>query len=93
MRRDTFVRFVIKVMGAHPNKLGFYGRLDIPELRNGNKQFNVRDLQGGNATHLAALKNSCQIGVCILECFWLAHRERLDTMGVTATVDELKQGH
>ena len=79
-------------MGAHPNELGFYGRLNIQELPNGNRQFNVRYLQGGNATHLAVLKNACQIGVCTLECFWLVYRERFDIMGVKATVDELKQG-
>lgn len=79
-------------MGAHPNELGFFGRLDIQELPNGNRQFNVRYLQGGNATHLAVLRNACQIGVCTLECFWLVYRERFDIMGVKATVDELKQG-
>jgi len=79
-------------MGAHPNELGFYGRLDVQELPNGNRQFNVRYLQGGNTTHLAVLKNACQIGVCILECFWLVYRERFDIMGVKATIDELKQG-
>lgn len=79
-------------MGAHPNELGFFGRLSIQELQNGKRMFNVRYLQGGDAMHLAVLKNACQIGVCTLECFWLLYQERFEITGVKATLDELKQG-
>lgn len=80
-------------MGAHPNEVGFYGRLmveDIPE--SGEKSFKIKYLSGGDVSHLTTLKSACQVGVCVLECFRVIYRNRFDILDVSAAIDELKTG-
>lgn len=80
-------------MGAHPNEVGFYGRLaieDVPGTKD--KSFKIRYLVGGDASHLATLRSACQIGVCVLECFWLVYRQRFDILQITPQIEALKQG-
>jgi hypothetical protein len=80
-------------MGAHPNEVGFFGRLSITDAPSaGGKLFQVKYLQGGEPAQLHALKTAAQIGVCTLECFWLTYRERYDILGVKADIDALKAG-
>ncbi|MEK7153372.1 MAG: hypothetical protein AAB834_05460, partial [Patescibacteria group bacterium] len=80
-------------MGAHPNEVGFFGRLKISDGPNaGDKLFEIKYLQGGELAQLSALKTAAQIGVCTLECFWLVYRERFDIVGVKADIDGLKAG-
>ncbi len=80
-------------MGAHPNEVGFFGRLSITDGTSaGDKLFQVKYLQGGEPAQLHALKTAAQTGVCTLECFWLIYRERYDIMGVKADIDALKAG-
>lgn len=80
-------------MGAHPNEVGFFGRLDITDVPETNsKKFSIKYLVGGDISHLATLKNACQIGVCVLECFGLIYRQRFDILQITARIDALKPG-
>lgn len=80
-------------MGAHPNEVGFFGRLDIADVPGTtDKRFSIRYLVGENASHIATLKNACQVGVCVLECFWLIYQARYDILGVTARIEALKPG-
>lgn len=80
-------------MGAHPNEVGFFGRLEITDAPDGGgKLFKVKYLQGGDAAHMQALKTAAQVGVCTLECFWLLYRERFDILGVGAGIEALKPG-
>ena len=80
-------------MGAHPNEVGFFGRLSITDAPSGDgKLFQIRYLQGGEPAQLHALKTAAQTGVCTLECFWLIYRERYDILGVKAGIDALKIG-
>ena len=78
-------------MGAHPNEIGFFGRLSIVDLPNGNRQMQVKYLQGGEVAQLNALKTCALIGVCTLESFWLVYRERFIILGVKANIDALKE--
>jgi hypothetical protein len=78
-------------MGAHPNEVGFYGRLEITDVPGtDNKRMSIRYLSGGDGAHMATLKNTCQIGVCMLECFWLVYRHRFDILGITQRIETLK---
>jgi hypothetical protein len=80
-------------MGAHPNEVGFFGRLgmsSVPGTKD--KKFEVKYLQGGGVVHLAALKTTCQAGVCTLECFWLIYRTRYDILQVTPQIEAIKAG-
>lgn len=80
-------------MGAHPNEVGFFGRLNIADAPSGEgKLFQVKYLQGGEPAHLHALQTAAQIGVCTLECFWLVYRDRYEILGVKADIDALKVG-
>lgn len=80
-------------MGAHPNEMGFYGRLKIEDVPGtANKIFMIKYLSGGDSSHLATLKNACSVGVCVLECFRLVYRHRFDIMQVTVKIDGLKAG-
>jgi hypothetical protein len=80
-------------MGAHPNEVGFFGRLSITDAPGDDgKLFQVKYLQGGEPAQLHALKTAAQIGVCTLECFWLIYRQRYDILSVKASIDALKPG-
>lgn len=80
-------------MGAHPNEVGFYGRLEIEDMPGTtDKSFKIKYLVGGDASHLATLRNACQVGVCVLECFWLVYRYRFDILQVSSKIDGLKAG-
>ena len=64
-------------MGAHPNEVGFFGRLSITDAPDpSGKLFQVKYLQGGEPAQPHAMKAVGQVGVCTLECFWLVYRER-----------------
>lgn len=78
-------------MGAHPNEVGFYGRLEIEDIPGTNdKRLKIKYLVGGGASHLSALKNACQVGVCVLECFRIVYRQKFDILQVSARIDGLK---
>ena len=80
-------------MGAHPNEVGFYGRLEIEDVPGtADKIFKTKYLAGGDASHLVAFKSACQVGVCVLECFYLVYRNRFDILQVSAKIDGLKTG-
>lgn len=80
-------------MGAHPNELGFYGRLEISDVPGTqDKKFSIKYLDGGGQAHLTTLKNACQVGVCVLECFWLIYRQRFDILQIKHQIDDLKPG-
>lgn len=78
-------------MGAHPNEVGFYGRLEIEDVPGTNdKRLKIKYLVGGGASHLSTLKNACQVGVCVLECFQIVYRHKFDILQISATIDGLK---
>lgn len=78
-------------MGAHPNELGFYGRISIETSpSSADKTFKVKYLSGADAAHLASLKIACQVGVCVLECFNLVYKEQFDLARLSSTIDSLK---
>lgn len=80
-------------MGAHPNEFGFYGRLEISDVPGTqDKKFSIKYLDGGGPAQLTTLKNACQVGVCVLECFWLIYRQRFDILQVKQQIDNLKAG-
>ena len=79
-------------MGAHPNEIGFFGRLKIDEVAPGSKRLAVQYLHGNPLAYLSTMKAAAQVGICTLECFWLIYRERFEIMGLKATIDGLKNG-
>jgi hypothetical protein len=80
-------------MGAHPNEVGFYGRMDITDVPGTtDKRMSIKYLNGGGTAHMATLKNASQVGVCVLECFWLIYRHRFDILQVSPQIDGLKNG-
>lgn len=80
-------------MGAHPNELGFFGRLNIQDVPGSqDKRFEIKYLQGGDIAHLSALTTVCRASVCTLECFWLIYRIRYDLLEVSPKIEAIKIG-
>jgi hypothetical protein len=78
-------------MGAHPNEVGFFGRLVIEDLpENASKKFLIKYLAGGDHLHHETLKNTCRVGLCVLECFELIYGDQFAQCGVAPAIKQLR---
>ena len=79
-------------MGAHPNEIGFFGRIEMQTKLDGTKLMVMKYLSGGDANHVSAMMTACRVGVIVLETFRLIYRERFDEQQITQQIGQLKLG-
>ena len=77
--------------GAHPNEKAILTNLRNVEDEEG-VTFNLLYLTDDSPELRGSLKTTAQVGICVLDIFALVFRERMDLLGLTRRLDELKRG-
>ncbi len=77
--------------GAHPNERALMQSLKMDKGKD-NAHFQVVYLAGNTSKLSLALRTCAQIGVCSLGIFRLVYKDRFDLVGLSHSLDNLRQG-